>query len=417
MQSSALTGSLRPHAVRTLANLLAFPFRKPLNTLITRRGRYGATALLCALASLPLLASSASAADGAEKSQLNMSPGVTAVGQSIFDLHMLILWICVVIGIGVFGVMFYSIIYHRKSRGAVPAQFHESTKVEIAWTVVPFLILIGMAVPATSTLLDIYDFEDAEMDILVTGYQWKWKYEYLSEEGENVSFFSNLATPQSEIYNTAEKNENYLLEVDEPIVIPVGTKVRFLITANDVIHSFWVPELAVKKDAIPGFINETATIAQEEGIYRGQCAELCGKDHGFMPVVVKVVSREEYAEWFAAKQEEAAQIAALMEQNFSMDELMARGESVYQRNCLACHGARGEGGVGPAIAGSAIATGELAGHLSVGVNGVAGTAMQAFGGIINDVEMAAVITYQRNAFGNNMGDMVQPIDVFNFKKG
>jgi cytochrome c oxidase subunit 2 len=368
-------------------------------------------------AAASLSAAGPAQAAGEGTSSVNMSPGVPSVGQSIFDLHMTILWICVAIGLGVFGVMFYSIIYHRKSRGVTPAQFHESTKVEIAWTVVPFLILIGMAVPATSTLLEIYDFEDAEMDILITGYQWKWKYEYLSEDGENVSFFSNLSTPQGEIYNTAPKNENYLLEVDEPVVIPVNTKVRFLVTANDVIHAWWVPELAVKKDAIPGFINETWTIAEEEGIYRGQCAELCGKDHGYMPVVVKVVSRDEYDAWFTAKQADAAQIRELMAQNFTMDELMERGKTVYQRNCLACHGAKGEGGVGPAIAGSAVATGDLGGHLNVGVNGVAGSAMQAFGGIINDVEMAAVITYQRNAFGNNMGDMVQPIDVFNYKKG
>jgi cytochrome c oxidase subunit 2 len=313
--------------------------------------------------------------------------------------------------------MFYSIIYHRKSRGAKPASFHESTKVEIAWTVVPFLILIGMAVPATSTLLEIYDFDDAEMDILVTGYQWKWKYEYLNEDGENVSFFSNLSTPQSEIYNTQAKNANYLLEVDEPVVIPVDTKVRFLVTANDVIHAWWVPELAVKKDAIPGFINETWTKANEIGTYRGQCAELCGKDHGYMPVVVEVVSKEDYAAWMTQKQAEAEEVAALMEQNFTMDELMARGKQVYQRACQACHGANGEGGVGTAIAGSNIATGELQGHLNIGINGVPGTAMQAFGGQMNDVDMAAVITYQRNAFGNNMGDMVQPIDVFNFKKG
>jgi cytochrome c oxidase subunit 2 len=377
----------------------------------------GAKRLATAALSLGALTTTLAHAADDKMSSVNMSPGVTEVGQSIFDLHMAILWICVVIGVVVFGVMFYSIIYHRKSRGVVPAQFHESTKVEIAWTVVPFLILIGIAVPATSTLLDIYDFEDAEMDILVTGYQWKWKYEYLAEDGENVAFFSNLSTSQSEIYNTAEKNDNYLLEVDEPVVIPVNTKVRFLVTANDVIHAWWVPELAVKKDAIPGFINETWTIAEEEGIYRGQCAELCGKDHGFMPIVVKVVSQDEYADWIAAKQADAAQVRELMAQTFTMDELMERGKSVYQRNCLACHGASGEGGVGPAIAGSAIATGVLGGHLNVGVNGVPGTAMQAFGGIINDVEMAAVITYQRNAFGNNMGDMVQPIDVFNYKKG
>ncbi|MEP5765498.1 MAG: cytochrome c oxidase subunit II [Halieaceae bacterium] len=349
--------------------------------------------------------------------QVNMEPGVTEVGAEIYDLHMLIFWVCVVIGIAVFGVMFYSIYAHRKSRGVTPATFHESTKVEVLWTVVPFLILLVMAVPATSTLIDVYDTEDAELDILVTGYQWKWKYEYLDENGENVVFFSNLRTPQEEIYNTDKKNEFYLLEVDEPMVIPVDTKVRFLITAYDVIHSWWVPELAVKKDAIPGFINETWTQVTKTGVYRGQCAELCGKDHGFMPVVVNVVSKEEYVSWLAGKQAQAAEIAALMEQNFTMDELVARGKAVYDRSCLACHGANGEGGVGNAIAGSAIATGATNGHLDSVVNGVAGSAMQAFGGQLNDVDMAAVLTYQRNAFGNNMGDLIQPIDVYNFKQG
>ena len=363
------------------------------------------------------MVSAGALAAGDKINEVNMSPGVTAVGESIFNLHMIIFWICVIIGVLVFGVMFYSIYYHRKSRGVTPATFHESTKVEIAWTVVPFFILIGMAVPATSTLLEIYNTDEAEMDILITGYQWKWKYEYLSEEGENVSFFSNLRTPQSEIYNNEQKGQHYLLEVDEPVVIPVDTKVRFLITANDVIHAWWVPELAVKKDAIPGFINETWTLATEEGIYRGQCAELCGKDHGFMPIVVNVVSKEEYGEWLTSKQAEAAEVKALMAQTFNLDQLMERGKAVYDRACLACHGANGEGGVGTAIAGSAIATGELGGHLEIGINGVPGTAMQAFGGQMNDVDMAAVITYQRNAFGNNMGDMVQPIDVFNHKKG
>lgn len=363
------------------------------------------------------LASAGALAAESKVNQVNMSPGVTEIGQKIYDLHMLIFWICVIIGAIVFAVMFYSVYYHRKSRGVKPSTFHESTKVEIAWTVVPFLILIGMAVPATSTLLEIYDFDDAEMDILITGYQWKWKYKYLNEDGEDVSFFSNLRTPQTEIYNAEDKGEHYLLEVDEPMVIPVDTKVRFLVTANDVIHSWWVPELAVKKDAIPGFINETWTKATVEGVYRGQCAELCGKDHGFMPVVVNVVSREEFDVWMDAKKSEAAEIRELMAQTFTMDELMSRGQAVYERNCLACHGAKGEGGVGTAIAGSAIAMGEVSGHLEIGINGVAGSAMQAFGGQINDVEMAAVITYQRNAFGNNMGDMVQPIDVYNHKRG
>jgi cytochrome c oxidase subunit 2 len=355
--------------------------------------------------------------DDSKINQVNMSPGVTEVGQSIYDLHMVIFWVCVVIGVVVFGVMFYSIFAHRKSRGVTPATFHESTKVEVAWTVVPFLILLVIAIPATSTLIDVYDTKDAELDILITGYQWKWKYEYLDESGENVVFFSNLATPKSEIYNSEAKGENYLLEVDEPLVVPVDTKIRFLITAYDVIHSWWVPELAVKKDAIPGFVNETWTQTGQVGTYRGQCAELCGKDHGFMPVVVNVVSKEDYAEWLEGKQQAAAEIAALMEQNFSLDELVARGKAVYDRSCMACHGTNGEGGLGNAIAGSAIATGPTGGHLESVVNGVSGTAMQAFGGQLNDVDMAAVLTYQRNAFGNNMGDLIQPIDVYNFKQG
>jgi cytochrome c oxidase subunit 2 len=373
--------------------------------------------LKLALGPVLMLTSAVALAYGPEVNQVNMAPGPTEVGERIYDLHMIILWICTIIGLGVFGVMFYSIIYHRKSKGAVPSHFHESTKVEIAWTVVPFLILIGMAVPATSTLLEVYDNDDAELDILVTGYQWKWKYEYITENGENVSFFSNLRTPQSEINNTQPKGEHYLLEVDEPLVIPANTKVRFLITANDVIHSWWVPELAVKRDAIPGFINEAWTKVPTEGVYRGQCAELCGKDHGFMPIVVNVVSSEEYGQWLGDKQVEAAAIKELMAQTFTLDQLMERGEAVYARACLACHGANGEGGLGNAIAGSPVATGDVAGHLEIGINGVPGSAMQAFGGQLNDVDMAAVITYQRNAFGNNMGDTVQPIDVYNHKKG
>ncbi len=354
---------------------------------------------------------------GGEVNQVNMAPGVTEVGKQIYDLHMIILGICTVIGIGVFAVMFYSLYAHRKSKGAVPATFHENTKVEIIWTVIPFFILVVMAWPATSTLLDIYDFEEADLDVVVTGYQWKWKYEYLNENGENVEFFSNLRTPQSEIRNTAPKGEHYLLEVDEPLVLPAGKKVRFLVTANDVIHSWWVPELAVKKDAIPGFVNEAWTRTTVEGVFRGQCAELCGKDHGFMPIVVDVVSEAEFDEWMVGKQAEAAEIKQLMAQTFTLDELMERGKAVYERNCLACHGAGGEGGVGKPIAGSPVATGDVDHHLDISINGVPGTAMQAFGGQLNDVDMAAVVTYQRNAFGNNMGDMVQPIDVFNHKKG
>ena len=258
----------------------------------------------------------------AAQNQVNMSPGVTELGADIFELHMLIMWICVVIGVAVFAVMFYSIYAHRKSKGHQASQFHESTKVEVAWTVVPFLILLAMAVPATSTLLEVYDNDEAELDILITGYQWKWKYEYLEESGEQVAFFSNLVTAQEEIYNTDEKGDNYLLEVDEPLVIPTNTKVRFLVTANDVIHSWWVPEIAVKRDAIPGFINEAWTRVPEEGIYRGQCTELCGSYHGFMPVEVHAVSRDQFDAWMAAKRGAAAAQTQLAMRTLSVDGLM-----------------------------------------------------------------------------------------------
>ena len=351
------------------------------------------------------------------QNQVNMSPGVTEIGADIFELHMLIMWICVVIGVAVFAVMFYSIYAHRKSKGHQASQFHESTKVEVAWTVVPFLILIAMAVPATSTLLEVYDNDEAELDILITGYQWKWKYEYLEESGEPVAFFSNLATSQEEIYNTDKKGDNYLLEVDEPLVIPTNTKVRFLVTANDVIHSWWVPEIAVKRDAIPGFINEAWTRVPEEGIYRGQCTELCGAYHGFMPVEVHAVSRDEFDAWMGAKRGAAAAQTQLAMQTLSVDDLMDQGKAVYDSACLACHGAQGQGGIGNAIAGSAVVMGNLSNHMAVVAKGVSGTAMQAFGGQLNDVEMAAVLTYQRNAFGNNTGDVVQPGDVNGMKNG
>ena len=353
----------------------------------------------------------------AAQNQVNMSPGVTEIGADIFELHMLIMWICVVIGVAVFAVMFYSIYAHRKSKGHQASRFHESTKVEVAWTVVPFLILIAMAVPATSTLLEVYDNDEAELDILITGYQWKWKYEYLVESGEPVAFFSNLATSQEEIYNTDKKGDNYLLEVDEPLVIPTNTKVRFLVTANDVIHSWWVPEIAVKRDAIPGFINEAWTRVPEEGIYRGQCTELCGAYHGFMPVEVHAVSRDEFDAWMAAKRGAAAAQTQLAMQTLSVDDLMDQGKAVYDSACLACHGAQGQGGIGNAIAGSAVVMGDLSNHMAVVAKGVSETAMQAFGGQLNDVEMAAVLTYQRNAFGNNTGDVVQPGDVNGMKNG
>ncbi len=358
-----------------------------------------------------------SLAEEVERWGVNMTQGVTPMSRDIYDLHMLIFWICVVIGVLVFGVMFYSMIVHRKSRGAIPANFHESTKLEILWTAVPFVILMAMAWPATTTLIDIYDTDEAEVDILVTGYQWKWKYEYVNQE---VSFFSNLSTPKEQIYNQAPKGVNYLLEVDEPVVIPVKKKVRFLITANDVIHAWWVPDLAVKKDAIPGYVNETWAYVEEPGTYRGQCAELCGKDHAFMPIVVEALPEEEYQQWLAGKREEAAILRELTNQTFSFDELYARGEDVHNRVCAACHQVNGEGvpPTFPAIAGSAIATGAMNDHLSIIIDGSAtNPAMRAFGDELSEVDIAAVVTYQRNAFNNNMGDSVQPIDILKYKQG
>ncbi|HEY9034203.1 MAG TPA: cytochrome c oxidase subunit II [Pseudomonadales bacterium] len=356
-------------------------------------------------------------AEEAQRWQVNMVPGVTEIGQQVYDLHMLIFWICVWTGVGVFGFMFYSLIAYRKSKGHKPSNFHENTTAELAWTIVPAIILIAMAIPASKTLIQIYDTSEADLDVLITGYQWKWKYEYIGKEGEKVSFFSNLRTPRDEINNEEAKGEHYLLEVDNPLVLPVNKKTRLLLTANDVIHSWWVPVLSVKKDAIPGFINEAWTKPVKTGVYRGQCAELCGRDHGFMPVVVNVVEQDEFDRWFAEKQAEVAEFNKVYGETKTLAELAELGEKIHQRSCAACHGMQGEGGVGKAIAGSAIVTGELAGHLNVVVNGVSGTAMQAFGGQLNDLELAAVVTYQRNAFGNNMGDAVQAIDVKNFKDG
>ncbi|MCJ8170580.1 cytochrome c oxidase subunit II [Atopomonas sediminilitoris] len=346
---------------------------------------------------------------------VNMRPGVTDISQSVFDLHMIIFWICVAIGVVVFGVMFWSMLIHRRSSGQQPAHFHESTSVEVLWTVLPLVILLAMAVPATKTLIEIYDTSEADLDIQITGYQWKWQYKYL---GEDVAFFSNLSTPSTQIHNQDDKGEHYLLEVDEPLVIPAGKKVRFLITAADVIHAWWVPDLAVKKDAIPGFINESWTKVDKPGIYRGQCAELCGKDHGFMPIVVDVKTPEDYAAWLAEKKAAAAAQRELTSKNWTLDELMARGEKAYQSNCAACHQASGEGmpPVFPALKGSAIATGPIDGHLDIVFNGKPGTAMAAYGKQLSEVDIAAIITYERNAWGNALGDMLTPQDVVKYKQ-
>ncbi len=348
---------------------------------------------------------------------LNMTRGVTSVSEDVYGLHMAIFWVCVVIGVIVFGVMFWSIFMHRKSRGVKPATFHESTLVEILWTTIPFLILVGMAIPATKTLIHMYDADDSDIDIKIIGHQWKWEYEYL---GEGISFFSNLTTPLEEIYNVRRKNPNYLLEVDEPLVVPVNKKIRFLITAGDVIHSWWVPALAVKKDAIPGFINEAWTIIDKPGIYRGQCAELCGRNHAFMPVVLDVRSEEDYASWLDEKRKEAEEIRALTAKDWSYDELYERGKGVYTKYCAQCHQPNGMGvpGAFPALKGTPMTTkkDQLLQHVDVVVNGKKGTAMQAFGPQLNEADLAAVITYERNAWGNDTKQMVKPVDILQYKK-
>ena len=354
-------------------------------------------------------------ADDAQRWAVNMPKGVTPVSNAIYDIHMIIFWICVVIAVGVFGVMFYSMYAHRKSKGAVAANFHENTTAEIVWTVIPAVLLIVMAILATSALLQVYDASEAEMDIKVTGYQWKWQYEYL---GQDVSFMSELATPESEIYNTAPKSQYYVQEVSEPLVIPANTKVRFLITAKDVIHSWWLPDLGVKKDAIPGLVNETWAYVNEPGIYRGACTELCGQGHAFMPVVVNVLEKEAYNSWLAEKKEAAAAERELSKKTFTLDELMAQGEEAYNRSCAACHQVNGQGitGVFPSMVGG-MTTGDITSHIDIVVNGKAGTAMQAFGGQLSEVDIAAIVTYERNAWGNNTGDVVQPIDILKHKQG
>jgi len=343
---------------------------------------------------------------------LNFQQPVTEIAHEVYDLHMLIFWVCVVIFVAVFSVMFYSVFKHRKSKGHKASTFHESTAIEVVWTIVPFLILVGMAIPSTATLLKMEDTSNSDLTVKITGFQWKWQYEY-PEQG--VKYFSTLATPRDQIENKAAKDEHYLLEVDNPIVLPVNKKVRFLITANDVIHAWWVPQLAIKKDAIPGFINEVWTKIDKEGTYRGQCAELCGKDHGFMPIVVQAVSEEKFRAW-ADEQKQmvaAAEAAAASGKTYTMEEQMERGGKIYAGTCAACHGAEGKGvpNVFPALAGSKIATGPLDGHLDIVLHGKQGTAMQAFGAQMNDLDIAAVVTFERNSFGNKTGDVVQAADV------
>jgi len=336
--------------------------------------------------------------------------GVTELSNDVYDLHMWVLWICIFIGIAVFGTMFYSIYYHRKSVGHKAEQFHESTTVEIIWTIIPTVILIAMAIPATKLMLEMDDIQDSEMSIKVTGWQWKWEYEYLDN---GIHFFSTL----DEASNKARQKDSgidprsvphYLLNVDKPLVVPVNTKIRFLFTAADVIHSWWVPDLGWKKDTIPGFINEAWTNVEKAGTYRGQCTELCGKDHGFMPIVVIAMEKEDYAEWVAEQKGVALAEASAADKEWTADELIAKGETVYANNCASCHMADGAGMAGtfPAITASALVTGDINAQIDLMMNGKG--MMPAFGQMLNAVDFAAVSTFIRNGLGNEVGDSIQP---------
>ncbi len=363
--------------------------------------------------SLLILASACGARAGDAPARYTLQPPASGIAAQIHDLHSLMLVICLVIFIGVFGVMFWAVLRHRKSRGAVAANFHENTAVEIAWTVVPVLILLGMAWPATKTVVAMKDTSEADITIKATGYQWKWGYDYLQGEGEGIRLLSNLSTPRAQIEGGEARSATYLAEVDQPLVVPVGKKIRVLLTANDVIHSWWVPALGVKQDAIPGFIRDTWFRADREGVYRGNCAELCGRDHGFMPIEVHAVPEERYAAWVAEHRAQSASAAADAEREWKLAELVERGAQVFAANCVSCHQADGKGlpPAFPPLDGSKVVLGDRKGQIDVVLHGRPDTAMAPFGKLLGDADIAAVITYTRNSWSNHTGEAVQPADV------
>lgn len=349
--------------------------------------------------------------------QMNFQPPVTQIATEIYHLHNLMMGICIAIFLGVFGVMFYSILKHRKSLGHKAATFHESTTVEIAWTIVPFIIIILMALPATKTVVAMKDTSNADLTVKVTGMQWKWGYDYLKGEGQGISFLSNLSTPRAQIENAEAKGDNYLIEVDNPLVVPVNRKVRIVTTANDVIHAWTVPAFGVKQDAIPGFVRDTWFKAEKIGVFRGNCVELCGKDHAFMPIVVHVVSDADYKKWVEGKQKEMAAAADDPNKTWTVAELTQRGEKVYAANCVACHQANGKGvpNAFPALDGSPVVTGPKGPQLDVVLNGK--KAMPPWKGVLSDTDIAAVITYTRNTWSNKAQEnLVQPAEVVAAKK-
>ena len=365
------------------------------------------------------MAAMALRATGSFASTYNLQEPASDLARNIYDLHTIITLICVVIFVGVFGVMFYSVYAHRKSKGHKAAQFHENVKVEIAWTVIPFIILVVMMFPATKTVLDMKDTAAADITVKVTGYQWKWNYDYLHD---GFNFYSTLSTPLAQIEGREPKGEHYLLEVDNPMVVPVGKKVRVLITADDVLHAWWVPAFSVKQDAIPGFVRDAWFTAEKEGIFRGQCAELCGKEHGFMPVVVEVVSEPKYAAWVQQQKDKAKALADDPAKVWDLPGLMARGEKVYLANCAVCHQPTGKGVAGafPALDGSAKVTGAKLDQIHILLNGVMKdgkpTAMVSFARQLSDTDIAAAITYTRNSWTNKTGEVIQPSEIASARK-
>ncbi len=357
-----------------------------------------------------------------EYSTLNLRPGVTENSQRVFDLHMEVVWIMFAVAGLVFAAILFAVIRFRKSKHPTPAKFSHSTTLEIIWTVIPIIILVYLTKPAIGLLLEMEDTSKADMTVQVTGIQWKWKYKYLDSD---IEFISALSTPAEQYENyekASEKGKNYLLEVDNEVVLPVGKKIRFLLTSEDVIHSWWMPDFAVKMDAIPGFMNETWARIEKPGVYRGVCAELCGRLHGFMPIVVRAVSQAEYDQWVEKKLAEKAEAERLAAEaaakNWSMDDLMAKGKEVYDAKCAMCHQANGEGlGAFPALKGSAVATesDRIDEHTNIVILGK--NAMPKFGEELSDADIAAVVTYERNAWGNDTGEKVQPARVAELKAG
>ena len=355
---------------------------------------------------------------GPAKNQLDLHPPVTKMATDVIDLHYVMLVICTVIFVAVFGVMFYSMIKHRKSVGHKSANFHESVAVEIAWTIVPFIIVVAMGLMATKTVVAQKDTSNADLTIKTTGMQWKWGYDYIKGEGEGIGFVATLDLEQRKMSNAGKpEGDNYLLKVDNPLVVPVNKKIRIITTANDVIHSWMVPAFAVKQDAIPGFVRDTWFRAEKTGDFYGQCVELCGKEHAYMPIHVKVVSAEDYTQWVASKKKEMAAKADDPSKVWELPALVARGEKVFTANCAVCHKADGKG-AGPikAVDGSAIVTdADKSKQIAILLNGAANGAMPAWKSL-SDTEIAAVITYTKNSWSNKTGQIVQPADIVASRK-